>query len=160
MTGLRHFILKTETSFRNARRPVPAAVHTGVTGVCLVPRRGPRGEGRTHTNRPCVCSVGGMRIDIIDEDDSITAQARVYAEYRLFATLARYARAIRSVRAVLHVDRKGVADRATCVVTVVLEPTGSAVVRVHGRHVHGAIDRAAGRIRDLIKRRPLQITPP
>jgi ribosome-associated translation inhibitor RaiA len=100
-----------------------------------------------------------MRIDIIDEDDSTTAQARVYAEYRLFATLARYARAIRSVRAVLHVERRGVADRATCVVTVVLDPSGSAVVRAHGRHVHGAIDRAAGRIRDLINRRPLQITP-
>jgi ribosome-associated translation inhibitor RaiA len=100
-----------------------------------------------------------MRIDVIDEDDSTTAQFRVYAEYRLFATLARYTRGIRSVRAVLHVERKGVADRATCVVTVVLEPSGSAVARAHGSHVHGAIDRAAGRIGDLINRRPLQINP-
>ena len=85
-----------------------------------------------------------MRIDIIDEDDSITAQARVYAEYRLFATLARYARAIRSVRAVLHVDRKGVADRATCVVTVVLEPTGSAV-GTGAREACARRDRSSGR---------------
>ena len=98
-----------------------------------------------------------MRIDVIDEDESATAQARAYAEYRLFATLARHARGIRSVRAALHVERNGVTDRATCVVTVVLEPSGSAVARAYGRHVHAAIDRAAGRIGDLINRRSPQI---
>jgi hypothetical protein len=119
---------------------------------------GTAGRHGTSTNRPVVCSVGVMRIDVIDADESAPAQARAYAEYRLFATLARHARGIRSVRAVLHVERKGVTDRATCVVTVALEPSGSAVARAYGGHVHGAIDRAAGRIGDLINRRPPQIT--
>jgi hypothetical protein len=109
-------------------------------------------------NRPLICSVGVMRIDVIDEDESAPARARAYAEYRLFATLARHARGIRSVRVVLHVAHKGLTDRASCVITVVLEPSGSAVARAYGRHVHGAIDRAAGRIGDLINRKAPQIT--
>jgi hypothetical protein len=49
-------------------------------------------------------------------------------------------------------------DRATCVVTVMLEPSGSAVAQAYGRHAHGAIDRAAGRIGDLINQKAPQIT--
>jgi hypothetical protein len=98
-----------------------------------------------------------MRIDVTDEDASATAQARAYAEYRLFTTLARHARCIQQVGVVLgHVNRNGVTVRATCVVNVVLEPSGSAVVRAHGRHVHGAIDRAAERMAALIGRRTPQ----
>jgi hypothetical protein len=97
-----------------------------------------------------------MRIEIIDEDESASAQARTYAEYRLFATLARHAAGIRSVRVVLGERCKGAAGRTTCVVNVVLEPSGSLVVRAHGLHLHGAIDRAAERMGDLIKRRARQ----
>ena len=100
-----------------------------------------------------LCSVGIMRIEVIDVDESATAQAREYAEYRLFATVARHAGGIRSVRVVLGEERKGAAGRATCAVNVVLEPSGSLVVRAQGSHLHGAIDRAAERMGDLINRR-------
>jgi hypothetical protein len=68
-----------------------------------------------------------MRIDVIGTEDSTTPQARAYAEYRLFATLARHARVIRSVRVVLaHAERNGSTGRMTCAVDLMLEPSGSA----------------------------------
>ena len=102
-----------------------------------------------------------MRIEVIGEEKSTIAQARAYAEYRVFATLARHARRIRSVQVVLgQVERKGASDRVTCVVNVVLEPSGSARVRAHAPHARGAIDRAAERVGDLMKRKtPHTISP-
>ncbi len=92
-----------------------------------------------------------MRIDVIGTNDSITPQARAYAEYRLFATLARHTRAIRGVRVVLaHAEQPGSATRVTCTVDVVLEPCGSARARAQGPHALGAVDRAAERIGDLM----------
>jgi hypothetical protein len=92
-----------------------------------------------------------MRIEVTGTD-STTPQARAYAEYRLFATLARHTREIRSVRVALgHAGRGGSA--ALCVVNLDLEPAGSARVRAQGPHALGAIDRAAARIGDLMARR-------
>jgi ribosome-associated translation inhibitor RaiA len=98
-----------------------------------------------------------MRIDVIGADDSTTPQARAYAEYRIFAKLARHTRVIRRVRVVLaHAKRNGSAGCVTCVVDLVLEPSGSARARARGPHAYGAIDRAAERIGDLMARRALQ----
>lgn len=95
-----------------------------------------------------------MRIEVIDSGGLTTAQARAYAEYRLFATLARHARVIRSVRVILEqLEGKGAADGVTCAVDVVLEPSGSIRARANGLRPHGAIDRAAERIGDLIAQR-------
>jgi hypothetical protein len=95
-----------------------------------------------------------MRIDVIDSGGLTTAQGRAYAEYRVFAALARYARAIRSVRVTIEqVEREGKADGLTCAVDVVLEPAGSVRVRANGRLPHAVIDRAAERIGDLLSRR-------
>lgn len=94
-----------------------------------------------------------MRIDVIGTDDTTTPQTHAYAEYRLFATLARHTRVIRSVRVVLrHAERNGSAGRMTCAVDLVLEPSGSVRARAHGPHAFGAIDRAAERIGDLMDR--------
>jgi hypothetical protein len=98
-----------------------------------------------------------MRIEVIDNGGLTTAQTRAYAEYRLFATLARHARVIRSVRVILRpVERKDIADGVICVVAVALEPSGSIRARANGRQAHGAIDRVAARIGDLISRRTAQ----
>ena len=98
-----------------------------------------------------------MRIEVIGGENSTIVQARAYAEYRLFATLARYARRIRSVNVVLgEVERKGASDRVTCAVKVILEPSWAIRVRAQGPHARGAIDRAAERVGDLLKRK----TPP
>jgi ribosome-associated translation inhibitor RaiA len=100
-----------------------------------------------------------MRIEVIGTDDSATPQARAYAEYRLFATLARHLPVIRSVRVMLaHAKRNGRAERVTCLVELVLEPAGSVRTRAQGPHPYGAIDRAAERIGDLMARRTIQST--
>jgi ribosome-associated translation inhibitor RaiA len=93
----------------------------------------------------------------IGTDDSTTPQARAYAEYRLFATLARHIPVIRSVRVMLaHARRSDGADRVTCVVNLFLEPTGSVRARAQGPHAYSAIDCAAERIGDLMARRTTQ----
>jgi hypothetical protein len=95
-----------------------------------------------------------MHIEVLNTDESTTAQARAYAEYRVFSTLARHARVIRSVRVILgRGEQNGVASRVTCAVDLVLEPAGSARARAQGPHTHSAIDRAAERIGDLMNRR-------
>jgi ribosome-associated translation inhibitor RaiA len=98
-----------------------------------------------------------LRIEVIGADGVTTPQARAYAEYRLFATLARHMPAIRSVRVVLaQAKRNGRADRVTCAVTVVLYSAGSARARAQGPRAYSAIDRAAERIGDLLGRRAPQ----
>ncbi len=67
-----------------------------------------------------------MRIEVIGEDASSDVQARTYAEYRVFAVLARHASHVRGSRVVLRRDeRDGTRDTVICAVTVKLEPSGS-----------------------------------
>ena len=64
-------------------------------------------RGRTEAVLPLV-PVDPMHIEVIDKDESSNAQARVYAEYRLFAALARHAQSVRGARVVLRrVERNG-----------------------------------------------------
>ena len=101
-----------------------------------------------------------MRIDVVGQDEFASGQARAYAEYRMFTTLARHAGGIRTIAVVLeHGNPEAADDCATCVVNVALEPSGDAVVRAHGRHVHRAIDRAAELVSALVSRKlPLSMT--
>lgn len=74
----------------------------------------------------------------------------------MFAALARYTRAVRSASVVLRQGgRVEVATCVTCVVEVVLEPSGSVRARARAPHAYGAIDRAAARIGDLVNRKTL-----
>ena len=94
-----------------------------------------------------------LLIDVIGTDDSPTPHARAYAEYRVFAALARYTRVIRRVRVELgHADGNG-AGCVRCAVHLTLQPSGSAHARARGPHAFGAIDRVAERIRDVMARR-------
>jgi ribosome-associated translation inhibitor RaiA len=93
------------------------------------------------------------RITVVG-DDTINAQARTYAEYRVFAALARHTRSVRRVHVVLrHTDERGTCDKITCVVTVSLEPVGSLRIRVRGPHVYAAINRAVERLGEALGRR-------
>jgi ribosome-associated translation inhibitor RaiA len=93
------------------------------------------------------------RITVVG-DDSINAQARTYAEYRVFAVLARHTRSVRHVRVVLrHIDVRGTCDTVRCVAAVALEPAGSLRVRVRGPHVHAAINRAVEKLGEALGRR-------
>ena len=90
-----------------------------------------------------------MRIEVIG-DDTISQQARTYAEYRVFAALTHFTNAatVRRVRVVLRPIRlrTGCEDIA-CTVTVALEGLDSFRIRTTGPHAYAAINRAVERIR-------------
>ena len=98
--------------------------------------------------------VEPMRIEVIGEDESSNTQARTYAEYRVFAALARHTQRVRSARVVLRrAEPGGTGDTVVCAVTVALEPTGSVRTGAQGQHVYAAITRAVERIGELMRRR-------
>jgi hypothetical protein len=110
-------------------------------------------RGHTEAALPLV-HVEPMHIEVIDKDESSNAQARAYAEYRLFAALARHARRVRGARLVLRrVERNGACDAVVCAVTVTLEPSGYGRTRGSGPHAYAAINRAVERMGDLMRRR-------
>jgi hypothetical protein len=91
-----------------------------------------------------------MRVDVIG-DAAISEQTRAYAEYRMFATLARLSRAIRGVRVTItKTGTKASVRNIACEVTVMLDPSGSVRTRVSGPEASVIIDRAAERIGLLV----------
>jgi ribosome-associated translation inhibitor RaiA len=95
-----------------------------------------------------------MRIEVIGEDESSNAQARTYAEYKVFAALAQHTQHVRGARVVLRRDkRNGTCDTVACAVTVALVPSGSVRTRACGQHAYAAINRAVERIGDIMRRR-------
>jgi ribosomal subunit interface protein len=94
------------------------------------------------------------RITVVSDDDVISAQARTYAEYRVFAALARHTRNVRRVRVVLRqVDAGDTCEKVACVVTVTLEPSGVLRILATGTHVYAAINRAVERLDRALGRR-------
>jgi ribosome-associated translation inhibitor RaiA len=90
-----------------------------------------------------------MRIEVVGEN-TISQQARTYAEYRVFAALTQFADAerVRRARVVLRTaDRGRGCDRIACTVTVALEGADSFRIRATGPHAYAAINRAVERIR-------------
>jgi ribosome-associated translation inhibitor RaiA len=89
-----------------------------------------------------------MRIAVVGSD-TISQQARTYAEYRVFAALTRFAaEKVRRARVVLRpVDRRRGFDGITCTVTVALEGAESIRIRATAPHAYAAINRAVERIR-------------
>ena len=91
------------------------------------------------------------RILIVGDDKLVSAQARTYAEYRVFSALSRHTRKVRRVRVVLRQgDDPGTCETVACAVTVALEPTGSVRIRVTAPHVYAAINRAVERLGDAL----------
>ena len=94
------------------------------------------------------------RILVVGDDKFISAQARTYAEYRVFSALARHTQKFRRVRVALRQrDDGGTCETVACAVTVALEPSGSVRIRVTGPHVYAAINRAVERLRDALGER-------
>jgi ribosome-associated translation inhibitor RaiA len=95
-----------------------------------------------------------MRINVVGEDESTNAQARTYAEYKVFAALAQHTQRVRGARVVLRRDkRNGTRDSVACAVTVDLVPSGSVRTRACGPHAYAAINRTVERLGDLMRRR-------
>jgi ribosome-associated translation inhibitor RaiA len=94
-----------------------------------------------------------IRIEVVGEDDSSNAQARTYAEYRVFAALARHTQHVRGAKVVLRRARDGTCENVVCAVTIALEPSGYVRTRACGGHAYAAINRAVERVGDLMRRR-------
>jgi ribosome-associated translation inhibitor RaiA len=94
------------------------------------------------------------RITVVAGNDSISAQARTYAEYRIFALVARHTRWVRQVRVFIRqTEGRRACDSVTCTVSVALEPSGSLRIRATGPHVYAAINRAVDRLGTALGRR-------
>ena len=90
-----------------------------------------------------------MRVDVLG-DDTISPQARTYAEYRVFAALTQLAGSeqVRGARVVLRRANTGRACAAvTCSVTVTLAGSSPLRVRTTGDHPYAAINRTVERLR-------------
>jgi ribosome-associated translation inhibitor RaiA len=90
-----------------------------------------------------------MRIEIIG-DDSISRQARTYAEYRLFAALSQAVdtRLVRSASLELcRGTSKRHGDAVFCRVTIELKGGEVSRLRASGDHPYAAINRAVQRLR-------------
>jgi len=94
------------------------------------------------------------RILIVGDDKLVSAQARPYAEYRVFSALSRHTQKFRRVRVVLRQgDHRGTCETVACAVTVALAPSGSVRIRMTGPHVYAAINRAVERLSDALGER-------
>ena len=160
--AVRHFILKVFVSLRNGRRaqrsetvlpnttsksPFCAGLRVALLLESDSPVSGPiGGQDRLRVSRR---SRQFMRIEVVGAD-TISQQARTYAEYRVFAALTQFADAekVRRARVVLRpVERGRGCDSIACTVTVALEGADSFRIRTTGPHAYAAINRAVERIR-------------
>lgn len=90
-----------------------------------------------------------MRVYVSSPNSAFSPQILAYAEYRLFAALARYA-GVQNARVVLQSDAQGA---MRCSVTIEIDSADSVRARVTGRNAAGTIDRAAERVVQLMLRR-------
>ena len=93
-------------------------------------------------------SSPAIRIDVLG--DSVSRQARTYAEYRLFAALTALAVAGPSPSARLILRPAGWnhgCARVTCTLTVTLPDARTLRIRTTGDHAYAAINRAVERLR-------------
>ena len=90
-----------------------------------------------------------MRVYVSSPSPAFSAQILAYAEYRVFAVLARYA-GVRGARVVLQHAASG---GLRCSVTIDFYAAPSARARVKGIHAAGTIDRAAERVVQIMRRR-------
>jgi hypothetical protein len=100
-----------------------------------------------------------MRIEIVG-DDSIGRQARIYAEYRLFAAVSQAmdASRVRTAALVLRRATSGrYGDRVVCTVTIEMDDGDATRIRTLGEHPYAAINRAVERLR--LNSRPVRQDP-
>jgi ribosome-associated translation inhibitor RaiA len=90
-----------------------------------------------------------MRISVADIGRTFGRQTSAYAEYRIFSTVARFSDVVHDARVSL-ISRRGGAGR--CVVALTLNDGGCLRVSARGRHVYDAIDCAAERISEELRR--------
>ena len=90
-----------------------------------------------------------MRISVTDIGCTFGRQTRAYAEYRIFSSLARFSDVVHEAGISLTSRRGGT---ARCVVSLTVNGEGRLRVSARGRHVYDAINRAATRIGEEVRR--------
>jgi ribosome-associated translation inhibitor RaiA len=91
-----------------------------------------------------------MRISVTDIGCTFGRQTRAYAEYRIFSSLARFSDVVHEAGVSLTARRRSGAAR--CIVSVTVDHGGRLRVSSRGRHVYDAINRAAERIGEELRR--------
>ena len=89
-----------------------------------------------------------MRIEVLGQD-TISAQARTYAEYRLFAELSRFADTNRVRHACLVLRRRNddqADESVSCTLTVDIEGGDPLRIQASAAHPYAAINRAVERL--------------
>jgi ribosome-associated translation inhibitor RaiA len=90
-----------------------------------------------------------MRVYVSSLNPALNPQILAYAEYRIFAALAQYS-GVREAQVVLHRDETAGAEQ--CSVTIE-DAAGSTRASAKGVQAAAAIDRAAERVRQLMRAR-------
>jgi ribosome-associated translation inhibitor RaiA len=100
---------------------------------------------------PRVALLSRMDLPIaVVADDSISPQARTYAEYRVFAALSRMPHPLFEAQVVLRsTTASAPKPGVTCTVTVVVQSGDALRVRARGAHAYAAINRAVDRMRTV-----------
>ena len=90
-----------------------------------------------------------MRVFVSSASAAIGPPILAYAECRMFAVLAQYP-SVQGARVLLRHDPQG---KVRCSVTIEFVTAGSAIAHASGPHAAATIDRAAGRVVRLMRRR-------
>ena len=91
-----------------------------------------------------------MRLSVTDIEGTFGRQTRAYAEFRIFSSLARFSDVVHEADISLAAPRPGGAAR--CIVSLIVNDGGRLRVSSRGRHVYDAINRAAKRIGEEVRR--------
>jgi ribosome-associated translation inhibitor RaiA len=91
-----------------------------------------------------------MRISVTDIGGAVGRQTRAYAEYRIFSSVARFSDVVDEAGISLTARRPGGAAR--CVVSLTVDDGGCLRISTRGHHIYDAIDRAAERVGEELRR--------
>jgi ribosome-associated translation inhibitor RaiA len=91
-----------------------------------------------------------MRVTVTDIGSTFGRQTAAYAEYRIFSSVARFGDIVHEAGVSLTLRRAGGAAR--CVVSLAINDGGRLRVSARGRHVYDAINRAAERLGEELRR--------
>ena len=92
-----------------------------------------------------------MRISVTDIGYTFGRQTRAYAEYRIFSSVARFGDVVRE--ADVSLTSRQPRGAARCAVTLTVADDGGRLsVSARGRHVYDAINRAAERVAEELRR--------
>jgi ribosome-associated translation inhibitor RaiA len=91
-----------------------------------------------------------MKISVTDIGCTFGRQTRAYAEYRIFSSVARFGDVVHEAGVSLTSMRPG--GPARCAICLTVSEGGRLRVSARGRHIYDAINRAAERIGEELRR--------